>query len=553
MVRQAVLSASVWCPSMIRFSAPTPHTGANSRQSGNLPGICLFPLTPASAFDIIYVMKPDRSARVKELLAEIADIPADKRRQYLEDACRDDPEMLKEIGSVLARGSDTPTIITSDDSIPGKIAVSTEQTDMVGQTISHFRIEKKIASGGMGVLYRAIDLNLRRRVAIKVLRPDVLSQPGIRERFVREARATSALNYPGIVTVHEVGSDAGVDFIAMEYVDGRSFHDMAPPSGGLPLELIPKYALAVAESLQVAHKVGIIHRDLKPANIMVTNDGQVKILDFGIAKDLYAASSDIGSGVSEGSLEGPGITRTRGVLGTPSHLSPEQARGEEVDHRTDIWSFGATLYEMITGKLPFRGKNPREMIRAVLNETPEPVSKLRPGVPVLLEKIVDRCLEKDRNRRYSTTGELVDDLRKLEGAIATAVIDTQMIEGIQNGHRSFRRWAWVAGFVIIASIATGVFVQHFAPFSGPPAGRNGAAAVPSLAVLYLKNLGPEDDEYLSYGITEDLIIDLTRIGTIRVAPMRSIMRYKDSEAELEQIYGVVSRLTGGALLQSGGI
>ena len=479
-------------------------------------------------------MNPDRLARIKELLARIADIPEDKQRSYLESACKDDPELLKEVEATLARKPDAPTVITSDDAISGEPAVPAEVTDMVGRTISHFRIEKKIASGGMGVLYRAVDVNLRRRVAIKLLRPDVLSRPGIRERFVREARATSALNYPGIVTIHEVGRDADIDFIAMEYVDGRSFHEIAPLSGEFPLDLIPKYALAVAEALQVAHKVGIVHRDLKPANIMVTNDGQVKILDFGIAKDLYATPEALGSEVSDGPMEESGIAQTRGVLGTPSHLSPEQARGEEVDHRSDIWSFGVTLYEMITGRLPFKGKNPREMIRAILKKTPKPVSSLRPGVPVLLEKIVDKCLEKDRDRRYATTGELVEDLRQLERTVATALMDTQLAEGIQSDRRSFYRWARIAGFVIITAIATLAFVRYFTPFQSPRSAGNGNSPVPSLAVLYLKNLGEEDDEYLSYGITEDLIVDLTRIGTLRVAPMRSIMKYKDSDADLEE-------------------
>jgi serine/threonine protein kinase/tetratricopeptide (TPR) repeat protein len=419
---------------------------------------------------------------MKELLLEVVDLSPDEQKTRLEAACKDDPELLEEIESLLAHESDNPQILKSTVGFPGKPETL---PDMSGQTLLHFRLEEKIASGGMGVLYKAVDTKLRRHVAIKILRPELLTHPGIRERFIHEAQAASALNHPGIVTVYEIDEDAGVDYIAMEYVEGKTLHEVIPKKG-LPLERVTSYAVAMADALQVAHEAGIVHRDLKPSNIMITNKGNLKILDFGIAKRLSPAQLDDTSPPPETQ-----ITQTGGVLGTVGYMSPEQVEGKEIDHRSDIFSFGVVLYELITGSTPFTRDSAIATAHAIVHDDPKPLVKHHKEVPEALQRIVDMMLAKNRDDRYRTTRDLVEDLRQFRG---------------------------------------GQDVKH----ASVEAERK-QQKVKSLAILYLKNLGKEDDEYLSYGITEDLIIDLTRIGTMRVAPMRSILMHKDSNVDLEEI------------------
>jgi non-specific serine/threonine protein kinase len=423
---------------------------------------------------------------MKRLLLEVAGLSEEERQSYLEETCGDDPELLREIESVLARESSQHGILKTGGALPSNMEVPAEPTDLVGRTLSHFCIEEKIASGGMGVLYKAVDTRLHRRVALKVLRPDVLSHPGIRERFVREARAASSLNHPGIVTIHEIDSGSGVDFIAMEYVEGQTLDEVIS-SEGLPLEMVTSYAVTMVEALQVAHEKGIVHRDLKPSNIMVTEDGNLKILDFGIAKRL---SKITGDGTELQTVTR--LTQTGGVIGTVGYMSPEQVEGREIDRRSDIFSFGVVLYEMIAGRAPFHRDNFAATAFAIVKSDPEPLTNYRAEVPEALQSIVDKSLAKAMDDRYLKTADLEEDLRRF-----------QRKQELLHAH--------------------------------PVPADKKRPTVKSLAVLYLRNLGKEDDEYLSYGITEDLIVDLTRIGTLRVAPMRSIMKHKDSDAELEEI------------------
>jgi serine/threonine protein kinase/Tfp pilus assembly protein PilF len=431
-------------------------------------------------------MTSDRFARLKEITLKAADLPEDEREAFLDGACGDDVEFRREVESILAHEGNSPDIMRTGEAIPIEISETTEAVDMIGRTLSHFRIEDKISAGGMGVLYRAVDLDLHRHVVIKVLKPNLLSHPGSRERFVTEARAASALNHPGIVTVHEIGSDSGIDFIAMEYVEGSSLDRMIPPSG-LPLRLAVRYALAMVDALQVAHHHGIVHRDLKPANIMITPDDDLKILDFGIALRLQPTLLDGGEGQS-----GIRDVQEGGILGTIGYMSPEQVEGAAVDHRSDLFSFGVVLYEMIAGRAPFRRNSREATLRAIAHDDPEPLEKIRSDVPEALQEIVDRSLARERDKRYQSADDLAKDLRRFK-----------------RGREVLR--------------------------SGPAGITGKEARVISLAILYIKNLGTEEDEFLSYGITEDLIIDLSRIGTLRVAPMRSVLKYKDSDASLSDI------------------
>ena len=262
-----------------------------------------------------------------------------------------------------------------------------------GTRLGPYEIRAAIGSGGMGDIYKALDTRLGRAVAIKVLPAAAVADPKRKLRFVREAKTASALNHPGIVTIHDIGSDKGIDFIAMEYLPGKTLGELIGYKG-LGLREALNCAVQVADALHAAHAIGVVHRDLKPANIMVSDSGLTKVLDFGLAK----------------MPGGEALTQTGVAVGTCTTMSPEQTRGEKVDHRTDIWSLGVVLYQMLTGQLPFQGGYDQAVLYQILNEQPRPPSALCPGVPARLDAIVMKCLEKDRDRRHASAAELYDEL-----------------------------------------------------------------------------------------------------------------------------------------------
>jgi eukaryotic-like serine/threonine-protein kinase len=462
-------------------------------------------------------MKPERWKQVDELLEAALECPATERASFLDRACSGDEDLRRELESLLISDGQAEAFIESPPArVAADLFTESQPKPGRGKHIAHYEILAPIGSGGMGEVYLAQDTRLGRKVALKLLPPSLTADAQLRARFFREAQLASALDHSNVCTIHEVGQASGHLFIAMQYIEGVTLKQFIG-SRPLKLEALLSISLQTADALAAAHDQGIIHRDIKSNNIIITPRGQVKVLDFGLAKLTSSR------GQAEVSATESELTRTGAVMGTPNYMSPEQARGERVDHRSDIFSLGVVIYEMASGEVPFKGKSQAETMNAVINEPHTPVVEFNGHLPAELSAAIDRALYKEPVNRYQSMGEMLRDLRQVGRAVGLlGSSDSQgaVIPYVPLGRRSARRWLWAMTLLGLGLLA-GLGLWFFSLRPLPQRPRPTLQTTPLTSYVGLENMPvfSPDGKQVAFtwegekGDTLDIYVKLVEAGT----------------------------------------
>jgi Tol biopolymer transport system component len=462
-------------------------------------------------------MTPERWVRVQEVFHAATERSPESRAAFLDEACRGDPELRKEVESLFSTSDDVPSGFLESPAIEDLPALSATEIAAPrpvrkGMRLGPYEILAPLGAGGMGEVYRARDERLGREVAIKVLPAEVAADSQRLRRFEKEARSASALNHPNIVTIYDIGQSDGISFIAMELVNGQTLRDPLK-HGVIPTKRLLAIATQAADGLAKAHEAGIVHRDLKPENVMVTKEGLVKLLDFGLAKLTSTGSGSSGEGSKLPTMTGttPGV-----IVGTVGYMSPEQANGERIDFRSDQFSLGSILYEMAAGKRAFQKKTPIDTLGAILNEEPEPLAAVNPKAPTQLRWIVERCLAKDPRQRYSSTDDLARDLAHLRDHLSEAT------SGVAPGARARRRLGrpaliGAAALLLVAGAALVLRLTKPQPTPGPPLKVRQLTANSAENPVGSGDLSL-DGKYLAYADRTGMHVELIETGEVRSIP-----------------------------------
>jgi serine/threonine-protein kinase len=538
-------------------------------------------------------MKPERWLQIEDLCQAALDRTEEQRASFLDSRCAGDKALRLEVESLLRYQEPANNFIeTPALEVAAKLAAADQAPRLVNQQMSHYRTLSLVGAGGMGKVYLAEDINLNRRIALKLLPSEFTRNASRVRRFKQEARALSALNHPNIVTIHEIGAVEETHYIATEFVDGQTVRQQIN-NEMISLRDAIEVASQVASALVVAHDAGVVHRDIKPENIMVRKDGLVKVLDFGLAKLAEAEAEAEADEFDTSALKNEAVsTETGALMGTVRYMSPEQARGLTLDARSDIFSLGVVLYEMLSGKSPFAGATTADVIAAISDKEPPPITQYRPEAPDELKRILTLSLQKDRAERYQTAREILTDLKRVKqrleieaelksnsatsggldhvttaegNAVEAAAPPMISAEGLRpverygktkpvSGASPRTRTAATRKLTAVMATLVLVFITMWMFLRNRPGAPASVAAIRSLAILPLENLSHDpEQEFFADGMTDALITNLAQINSLKVISRDSVMRYKGTRKPLPDIAKElnVDGIVEGSVMRSG--
>ncbi|MBK8809343.1 MAG: protein kinase [Acidobacteria bacterium] len=499
------------------------------------------------------LMEVQRLQKIEEIFHAALEVESGQRAALLTDRCGTDDSLRREVESLLDHESALSDFLdtTPESFIAEAFTESDAAALLIGKKIGHYRVRELLGKGGMGEVFLAEDTSLKRRVALKCLPPEFVENKDRMTRFINEARAASGLNHPNIITIHEINQFDGIHFIATEYIEGKNLSEFTKGER-LSVRKALEIAIQIASGLGEAHSAGIIHRDIKPDNIMIRKNGLIKILDFGIAKlvegQINVSEANSASAELPGEIRDQFLTNPGSIIGTARYMSPEQARGKEIDSRSDIFSFGVLFYELLAGNTPFPGETPLEILGAIMQTAPKPLEST--DIPCEIRDIVGKCLAKDPDERYQTTDDLLSDLTKAKEKLAT---DTQRLRAFATGEtvlnttdarvaeigpsrpRGFgiarlnRNFVRLVPFVVLLLLVSAIGFWSYRYFSA-------AKQIKSVAVMPIVNESESKDaDYLSDGMTENLISNLSNIPQLSIKARSTVFTYKNRSVSAKTI------------------